>query len=274
MPALESWFWDQGAISITLKNETGVPVFESDFPEYFSGEKLNLMALFQGKKNLSGLIAGLDSLGYAGVKHQWIKDVDWERAWLNRYKPLCFGKRIWVVPEKIDFDEENKDVVRLDPGLAFGSGNHESTRMCLEYLDSVCVEGKRILDYGCGSGVLGIAAAIRGAGEVFCFDIDPRALDATNDNAKINSVELSVSEPRDLLGLVDILFANMLAKAIIELKNIFLASLVKDGELILSGLLKDQSEEICSCYEKEARVKQKRELNGWVTLVLQKNAYS
>ena len=94
IPALESWFWDQGAISITLKNETGVPVFEADFPEYFSGENLNLMALFQGKKNLSGLIAGLHSLGYAGVKHQWIKDVDWERAWLNRYKPLCFGKRI------------------------------------------------------------------------------------------------------------------------------------------------------------------------------------
>ena len=175
-------------------------------------------------------------------------DQDWERAWMDSFKPLRVGDNMWVCPTGYEPPEPGATNILLDPGLAFGTGGHPTTGMCLDWISSAEIDGKSVLDYGCGSGILGIAAALRGAGHVDCVDIDPLATAATMENARRNGVSTSVRSlsPGDLDTdlMADIVIANILCEVIVRLAPALRHALREDGVLLLSGILDKQVEDV------------------------------
>lgn len=267
---MERWFFARGAIAVTQETPNEIHVFETQDTNYTDGQLIRVVGLFDEIIDTSQIQADLNALGFDSVQLESIDDENWERAWLNRFKPACFGNRLWVVPTETEFDFPDKDVIRIDPGLAFGTGDHATTRLCLEQLDDISVSGKRVVDFGCGSGVLGIGAAVKGAKDVFCFDIDPRALEASKKNAELNKVDVRVSLPKPMTGDIDLLFANILAKPIIELKDTFINALRADGQLIFSGLLVNQINLVLNAYGPLVNLLSKQELDGWILLRMEK----
>ena len=267
---IEQWFFAQGAIAVTQETPKELHVFESQVTNYNDRQLIGVVGLFEDVIDTDLIEADLDALGFESVQLEQIDDENWERAWLDRFKPACFGNRLWVVPTETEFDFSNKDVIRIDPGLAFGTGDHATTRLCLEQLDDISVSGKRVMDFGCGSGVLGIGAAVKGAKEVFCFDIDPRALEAAKKNVELNKVDVLVSLPKSIMGEIDLLFANILAKPIVELKDTLIDALRTDGQLIVSGLLVNQINLVLDAYGPFVNLMSKQELDGWVLLRMEK----
>ena len=269
---LERWFFDRGAIAVTQQTPEKLHVFEFENPKYIDGQLISVVGLFEGHTNMDQIVVDLSARGFDLVQIASVSDENWERAWLSRFKPACFGNRLWVVPSETKFDHLNKDVIRIDPGLAFGTGDHATTRLCLEQLDGISVVGKRVLDFGCGSGVLGIGAAIKGARDVFCFDIDPRALDASKKNASLNKVRIQVSFPKPMTSEIDLLFANLLAKPIADLQDKLIGALRVGGQLIVSGLLINQVDQVLALYEPVANLLSREELDGWVLLKMEKKS--
>ena len=267
---IERWFFARGAIAVTQETPKELHVFESQDIEYNDRLLIGVVGLFEDVIDTDLIEADLDALGFESVQLEQIDDENWERAWLDRFKPARFGNRLWVVPTETEFDFSNKDVIRIDPGLAFGTGDHATTRLCLEQLDDISVSGKRVMDYGCGSGVLGIGAAVKGAKEVLCFDIDPRALEAAKKNVELNKVDVLVSLPKSIMGEIDLLFANILAKPIVELKDTLIDALRTDGQLIVSGLLVNQINLVLDAYGPLVNLMSKQELDGWVLLRMEK----
>jgi ribosomal protein L11 methyltransferase len=182
-----------------------------------------------------------------------LADRAWEREWLKDFKPMRFGKRLWICPggQLPTAEPSSAVMIELDPGLAFGTGTHPTTALCLEWLDSADIAGKRVIDYGCGSGILAIAAAKLGASVVSAVDIDPQALIATRDNAERNGVaHLITPELVENARLMpaDVLLANILAGPLESLAPTF-ASLVRTGgRLVLSGILRNQAEAVATTY--------------------------
>ena len=267
---IERWFFARGAIAVTQETPKELHVFESQDIEYNDRLLIGVVGLFEDVIDTDLIEADLGALGFESVQLEQIDDENWERAWLDRFKPARFGNRLWVVPTETEFDFSNKDVIRIDPGLAFGTGDHATTRLCLEQLDDISVSGKRVMDYGCGSGVLGIGAAVKGAKEVLCFDIDPRALEAAKKNVELNKVDVLVSLPKSIMGEIDLLFANILAKPIVELKDTLIDALRTDGQLIVSGLLVNQINLVLDAYGPLVNLMSKQELDGWVLLRMEK----
>ena len=267
---MERWFFARGAIAVTQETPNEIHVFETQDTNYTDGQLIGVVGLFDEIIDTSQIQADLNALGFDSVQLESIDDEKWERAWLNRFKPACFGNRLWVVPTETEFDFPDKDVIRIDPGLAFGTGDHATTRLCLEQLDDISVSGKRVVDFGCGSGLLGIGAAVKGAKNVFCFDIDPRALEASKKNAELNKVDVRVSLPKPMTGNIDLLFANILAKPLIELKDTLINALKADGQLIVSGLLVNQINLVLNAYGPLVNLLSKQELDGWVLLRMEK----
>ncbi|MGA2344108.1 MAG: 50S ribosomal protein L11 methyltransferase, partial [Steroidobacteraceae bacterium] len=180
-----------------------------------------------------------------------VENQDWERAWLADWKPMRFGGRLWVVPTEGDPPQDsNAVVVRLDPGLAFGTGTHPTTALCLQFLDAFSLAGRSVIDYGCGSGILGIAALKLGASRVVAVDLDSQALLATRENAVRNAVSsrLQTQAVPATLGPADLVLANILAQPLIELAPILTAACRIGGDLILSGLLRTQVYAVRAAY--------------------------
>ena len=179
-------------------------------------------------------------------KFELLEDKDWEREWMDLFEPMKFGERLWVCPSWKPVPDESAVNVMLDPGLAFGTGTHPTTALCLQWLDSLNLKGKTVIDYGCGSGILAIAALKLGALKVYAMDIDPQAVTATIDNAKRNAVNeerLLVGKPEILDGIiVDVVVANILAGPLNELAESISKHCVSHGKLALSGLLDTQAE--------------------------------
>jgi ribosomal protein L11 methyltransferase len=199
------------------------------------------------------LCAALPELQPAQLTFREIADQDWERAWMDRFKPMRFGRRLWIVPwNDQTFDQPGATVVRLDPGLAFGTGTHPTTALCLEWLDSLDLAGKTVIDYGCGSGVLAIAALKLGAAHAIGVDNDPQALTASRDNATRNGVggHLEVFLPdRAPCAPADVLVANILAAPLAELAERF-AGLARPGApFAISGILDGQQDELLERYD-------------------------
>ena len=183
-----------------------------------------------------------------------LADRAWEREWLNDFKPMRFGRRLWICPGgQLPTTPQANDTVliELDPGLAFGTGTHPTTALCLEWLDAADVAGKRVIDYGCGSGILAIAAAKSGATAVSAVDIDPQALIATRDNAERNGVAQLIT-PRLVEGATlapaDILLANILAGPLESLAPTFASLVPTGGRVVLSGILRNQAEAVATTY--------------------------
>ncbi len=244
-----------GASSITLVDGGNEPVLEPRPGEIRLWSDTRVRALFEASCDAVGTLQRLTaSLGChitETARVRPVADRDWQRVWLNDWKPMRFGRRLWVCPTAAAAPEDPAAaVVRLDPGLAFGTGAHPTTALCLQILDSMSLSGRSLIDYGCGSGILGIAALKMGAAHVVAVDLDPQALLATRENAVRNGVaaSLEVQGVPATLQRADCVVANILAGPLIELAPILTAACAPDGDLLLSGLLKTQAYSVKAAY--------------------------
>lgn len=264
---LESWFWDEGAVSVTVEDGEDNPIYEPPPGEHPVWQQVLVTGLFEGDSNAEVLQQHLTQSGFSLQRLEKVEDRPWEREWLSRFEPMQFGKRLWVCPTGFDAPASAEAVISLDPGLAFGTGTHETTRLCLEALDELDLAGWQVIDYGCGSGILGIGAALLGATNVIAVDNDPQALTATEENARRNSVTLTAELPGRQLPEADLVFANILAQPLVELADDLLRMTRRGGVLILSGIMASQREWVEQAYVASASLLDATELNGWVRLV-------
>ncbi|WP_430392370.1 50S ribosomal protein L11 methyltransferase [Dyella sp. 20L07] len=260
-PRVEEALDDLGALSITLQDaDAETPdeqaIFEPGVGELPLWPTITLNALFDADTDRRGLSEALgDLLPWLEPDHMQFRDVadeDWERAWIDQFKPMPFGNRLWIYPWNIEPPaEDDIVVVRLDPGLAFGSGTHPTTALCLAWLDSLDLKGKNIIDYGCGSGILAIAALKLGAASAVGVDNDPQALTASADNAERNEVaeRLSLFLPEDVdAEPADVFIANILAGPLGELAPTFAAAAKPGAPFAISGILQGQQDELLARY--------------------------
>lgn len=243
---------ESGALSVTFQDTYDTPVYEPLPGETKLWGNTDVIGLYDAQTDLDELkaILNLDQYSY---KFEQLEDKDWEREWMDNFHPMQFGQRLWICPSWRPVPDPNAINVMLDPGLAFGTGTHPTTALCLKWLDSLDLKDKLVIDYGCGSGILAIAALKLGAKRVIGIDIDPQAIQASRDNAERNNVshdiELYLTEdiPDNLQA--DVLVANILAGPLKELEpNI--NSLIKPAGLLgLSGILTSQSQSVCTAYQ-------------------------
>ncbi|NNK98594.1 MAG: 50S ribosomal protein L11 methyltransferase [Xanthomonadales bacterium] len=272
-PLVESLLQNEPVLALTLTDDADDPVLEPGVGETPLWPSVCVTALFSGDTaveplaQLLSLVPGVDRPQH--VTFRKFADQQWERTWLDRFQPMQFGAGLWIVPGESDAPASATHVLRLDPGLAFGTGTHPTTRLCLEWIDKHDFTGQRVIDYGCGSGVLGIAAAIKGAASVVCVDNDPQALTATNDNAERNSAQDVISSMRPgefSTQRADVVLANILAAPLVELAPRLAAAVGAGGALVLSGILEEQAEEVRAAYLADFPGMEKRVLDGWVLL--------
>ncbi len=267
---LENWFWEMGAVSVTMEDAQDLPIFEPPPGEQPLWDQMLVTGLFQSDVSVERLTDSLSGENFVLNRIEELADRAWEREWLNRFEPMCFGDRLWVCPTGFDIDRQGKVVIDLDPGLAFGTGTHETTRLCLEYLDASAVSGLTVVDYGCGSGILGIAACKLGARTVCCVDRDTQALTATRGNAARNGVTVETHLPGVALPSADLVLANILAQPLIELSGPLVAATASGGRLVLSGIMESQADKVSNAYKDRLEPVSRTLLNGWVRLVWRK----
>ena len=266
-PRYETALEDVGALSVTLLDanaDTGNEhaILEPGVGETPLWKALVLTALFDADAEALTLLAALEAfdpgLDWTQVGFRKVEDEDWERAWLDQFQPMRFGARTFIVPWNHDVPSDAGDdaaIVRLDPGLAFGSGTHPTTALCLRWLDALAadglLEGRHVLDFGCGSGILALAALKLGAAKAVGVDNDPQALLASADNAQRNAVDadFSVYLPDDEpVTTYPVVVANILASALDALAERLAARVAPGGRIALSGILKGQEDELLARY--------------------------
>ncbi|HIF9118957.1 TPA: 50S ribosomal protein L11 methyltransferase [Photobacterium damselae] len=250
---------ETGALSVTFLDAQDTPVFEPLPGETRLWGDTDVIGLYDAEADMdfvqsmlknSPLLA--DDFAY---KIEQLEDKDWEREWMDNFHPMRFGRRLWICPSWREAPEPEAVNVLLDPGLAFGTGTHPTTSLCLEWLDGQDLTGKTVIDFGCGSGILAIAALKLGAAKVIGIDIDPQAILASRDNAERNGIadNLELYLPQDQPEGIqaDVVVANILAGPLRELSPV-IKSLVKDGgELAISGVLESQAEDVATYYSDE-----------------------
>lgn len=254
--AIGDAFMELEALSVTLMDAEDVPILEPGPGETPLWQNIQMMMLFDAEVNTKRILSEWRETSlsqYASQeKFELLEDKDWEREWMDRFEPMKFGQRLWVCPSWKPVPDNMAVNVLLDPGLAFGTGTHPTTALCLQWLDSLDLEGKTVIDFGCGSGILAIAALKLGASQVYAVDIDPQAIIATKDNASRNNVmneRLIVGLPEILEGvIVEVLVANILAGPLRSLASQISAHCHTHAKLALSGLLDNQAESIQQPY--------------------------
>lgn len=242
-----------GACSVTYRDAQDVPILEPAPGETPLWEDMEVTGMFTRDHNQKEILEKIkEYCPNRKVKCEMLQNQVWERTWLEHFKPMCFGKETWIIPSEFEVVDESAINIHLDPGLAFGTGSHATTALCLDWVDAHDMLQKRIIDFGCGSGILAIAALKHGARHVYCTDIDPQAIDSTLINAAANQVDgdiiiVSAKEVPDIEEL-DIIMANILVAPLIGLVNTFAEILKTNGELIMSGILAEQTDEIIEKY--------------------------
>ncbi len=253
--SVEEVFARHGAQSVTLTDGGNKPVLEPAPGETPLWSDTCITGLFSSDADLGALANDLVAT-FSLIQLPWhrveaLADREWEREWLKDFGPMRFGEHLWICPGDSIADDDNAVVVRLDPGLAFGTGTHPTTAMCLEWLDGLSHEGKTMLDYGCGSGVLAIASLKLGSTSATAMDIDLQALTATETNAARNGVGqdlLVVGSDDEIQGSFDIVVANILAGPVVELAESITPRLSSGGRLALSGILSEQVDAVLAVY--------------------------
>lgn len=271
--AAEAALFDAGALSVTLTDAVDDAILEPAPGEVRLWPQTVLQALFPaetaGPENII-LLAGALDLPAERIRVERVADRVWEREWLKDFHSMRFGRRLWIVPTHEQPPADPDSVcVSLDPGLAFGTGTHPSTALCLTWLDSRLPAQAEVIDYGCGSGVLAIAAARLGARSAQAFDIDPQALIATRDNAGMNAVQhiVQVHESAGALRApVDVVLANILAGTLVELAPELCALLRPGGQIVLAGILKQQVHEVRAGFAPWVDLTVFAERDGWSAL--------
>jgi ribosomal protein L11 methyltransferase len=247
---------DVGALSVTLLDAEDHPILEPAAGETPVWPQVVVTALFDADADQHGLFDALQLLipwlTPEKITVREVADADWTRAWMDQFKPMRFGRRTFIYPWNIEPEEaDDAVIVRLDPGLAFGTGTHATTALCLDWLDGLDLAGKTVLDFGCGSGILAIAALKLGAAHAIGIDNDPQALIASRDNAERNAVadRLSLYTPEDTPQIrADVVVANILASALIALEPVLAGLSAAAAPIALSGILQGQEDEVVHAY--------------------------
>lgn len=252
---LEDALLTTGALSITYEDAADQPILEPGLNETPLWNNLVLTALFPADVNIRQTIAMAQAAFNSELpphKVEILEDKDWIREWMDSYKPMQMGKRLWICPSWCEIPDNSAINLLLDPGLAFGTGTHPTTAMCLRQLDSMNLTGKTLIDFGCGSGILAIAALLLGAQSAIGIDIDPQAITASRANAERNQIHperfpvfLTGKQPQ---ATADIVVANILAGPLVELAPQLTAMTATNGSIVLSGILKEQKEAIIQAY--------------------------
>lgn len=262
-----------GAVSVTFMDAEDQPIYEPDLGTTPLWSRTHLLALFEADVDETNLLAHLTLLtGGTLPDHQVerIEDQDWERSWMDNFHPMRFGKRLWIVPSWHAAPEPDAVNLLLDPGLAFGTGTHPTTALCLEWLDGQELNGVDVLDFGCGSGILAIAALLLGAKQAVGTDIDPQALEASRDNAGRNGIDPALFPlylPEHLPHVqAEVVVANILAGPLVQLAPQITALVERNGRLALSGILAEQAEEVRAAYADAFELDPTAEKDGWVRI--------
>lgn len=278
---LEEHLSTHGALAITLLDAADQPVLEPERGETPLWDDMHIKALFSAETDPRQLIEQLRRSylpkAFPPVNIELLEDQVWERAWMTDFKPIVFSQRLRIYPSWSDIPEQDGVIMKLDPGLAFGTGTHPTTALCLDWLDQQDLRQKSLVDYGCGSGILGIAALLLGAAKVYGVDNDPQALLATQDNCEKNRIEPSkfpVLLPTDFVRQIkqariaqqDMVLANILAGPLISLAD-YLSALVKPGgRILLSGILAEQADAVMQAYRDFFDLEAPMTKDGWVRI--------
>ncbi len=266
-------------LSTSIENHTDHEIFESDIKEHPLWKQCSLKILFSFETNMNAITEMVEEIIPSDTSYQvsLLNDKDWINSWKQDLNPLIFNNRLMVHSSAIKTPMSNLPNIIIDPGLAFGTGYHPTTNLCLNWLAMNEIKNKVVVDYGCGSGILAIAALKLGAKKVIAIDNDPSALEVTIENAKQNKVnesKLSIHShdavPKHLNA--DILTANILARPLIELSNHFCQILNNDGVICLSGILTNQENDIHKTYSKEFTFVDISEKDGWISIIGQKKS--
>lgn len=271
--ALSEALSECGAAAVTFEDYADQPIYEPDPGETPLWAETRLTALFDAETEQQQVVDRLATLvdEVPRFRVEAVEDKDWEREWMKNFKPIQFGDKLWIVPSWHKAPDEKAVNILLDPGLAFGTGTHATTALCLGWLDQADLKGKYVIDYGCGSGILAIAAALLGAERVIGVDTDPQALEATRANAKRNGVEVEAYLPGDCPDdLCDLLIANILAGPLQNLAPRFANLCKADADLVLSGVLQTQADEVAESYQNWFLMQPAVAREDWVRLTGQR----
>jgi len=256
----ETLLMSLGAVSVTLDDAEDQVLLEPLPGETPLWNKVIVTGIYQEDDqdpiDVEKLEAFLkEQLPDAPIRHEQLEDQVWERAWMDYYEPIQIAENFWIVPEWLEAPDSNAVNIKLDPGLAFGTGNHASTFLCLQWLGQTDLKDKIVIDYGCGSGILGVAALLLGAKKVYATDIDPQAVLATKQNAELNHVldRLFVGLPEEFNAefksqKADVLVANILAAPLMALAPEFATLLKSEGEFALAGVIEEQVADVTGVY--------------------------
>lgn len=281
---VETILLTHGACSVTLMDAADEPILEPAPGEMRLWQKTVVTGLFENTSKQEVLIANIQSLLeqsepkiLAEIDVEILEDQDWSRTWMAHYQAMKFGTRLWICPHHIEPPDEKAINLRLDPGLAFGTGTHPTTSLCLSWLDQHCKHQETILDFGCGSGVLAIAALMLGVQQADGIDIDVQAIEASTINARSNQVadRLHVYTPEQFTSVHDenfetrkytIVVANILSGPLIELAPTLAGYTQLNGDIILSGILLEQADAVSDAYAKYFVMSPPVKKDDWVLL--------
>jgi ribosomal protein L11 methyltransferase len=276
--ALSDALIELGALSVSVEDaDADTPDEEPLFgepgltPERTAWQRSRVVALLPSEHDPAVLAAAAaNELGLPAAPAFTVRDVeeqDWVRLTQSQFEPIPIGERIWVVPSWHDAPDPNALVLELDPGLAFGTGSHPTTRLCMEWLEQSVQAGQSVLDYGCGSGILAILAKKCGANPVFGIDIDPQAVESARRNSERNRADVTYGLPEDCpADEFDIVVANILSNPLKLMASMLSSKVKPGGRIALSGILARQAEEVARVYEPSVDIAVWREHEGWVCL--------
>ena len=272
LEAIEQALLDCGAIAVSLEDAADSPILEPKPGQTPLWPRMRVRALFEAGFESATVRARLQSILPPGAVSnvETLADEDWTQAWLAHASPQWFGRRLCVTPAQLAPTEHDAVIVKLEPGLAFGTGSHPSTAACLEWLAEAELQGARVMDYGCGSGVLAIAAYKLGAPRATAVDIDPQARVSCHTNAERNGCAslVSVLAPERLASCAyDVVIANILAQPLISLAPVFAVLVRPGGALVLAGMLVDQVDAVTEAHARSFAFETARQRDAWALLV-------
>lgn len=270
--ALSDLLAELGALSVSFEDDGDQPLFEPGPGETPLWQQTRVTGLFEPEIDPEAVRAAVIKRYPRGIQActtTELADQVWERAWLEHFRPIRFGQRLWVCPTGFEPPAADAVHIVLDPGLAFGTGTHPTTALCLDWLEGQTLTGRTVVDYGCGSGILAVAALKLGAVQVQAVDIDPQALTASADNARKNGVgdRLRLFLPHQIpFAPVDVLVANILAGPLTDLASALAGRLIPGGSLALSGILASQADAVRAAYRPWIRFEPMLQREDWVLL--------
>lgn len=268
---VEDWLLSIGALSVTYFDPDDNPIFDLMDGQQHIWEQCHIKGLFDANQIEPENIEAITRKCFSEqtVYSNFLENQCWETSWMEHFKPIQFGEKLWIIPSHHEPVNSQDINILLDPGLAFGSGSHPTTQLCLSWLEQHVTTNSSVIDYGCGSGILAIAAKKLGAPYVEAYDIDPQALIATQDNCAKNQTQLDLIDIKpkpDHDYQASIVIANILANPLCELKPIILNLLQNGGKLALSGILEEQAEWVKAAYNEEINWIETQQMSGWVIL--------